>query len=122
MTKKEITKAAEAIEGYAILKQHLPSDKRLAANIQSVSRLGMSRQVKFYGTDFFDLTNAIAMLAGYPAKNGCVAVSGCGMDMVFSVLTNVNYAAMRIDKAPRDVSPDKGYAGYCVDAENYKML
>lgn len=122
MTKKEITKAAEAAEGYAILKQHLPKDKRLAAKIQSVSRSGLSRQMKFYGTDFFDLTDAISMLAGYPMKNDCISVSGCGMDMIFSVLTNVNYAAMKIDGASTGVSPDKGYAGYCVDANNYRLI
>ena len=121
MTKKEI-KANAAVEGYNTIKEHLTGDKRIVAKIESVSRSGMSRKIKFYGKDFYDLTDAVARLADYPIRGGCVYVSGCGMDMVFSVLTNVNYAAMNIDGVSKSASPDKGYAGYFVDAGHYELI
>ena len=71
--------------------------------VNSVSRSGMSRRIEFYvATEKNEIRRIgyyIAKIAGYPynADKGGILVNGCGMDMLFSVLSNFNYAMAQFE-------------------------
>jgi hypothetical protein len=77
--------------------------KKFYCNIVSVSRSGMTRKMKFYAhnpkfNELCSITYLVGIIAGYNFdKNGDLIVSGCGMDMVFSVVSNFNYAMAKLD-------------------------
>lgn len=96
--------------------------KRVVVNIKSVSRSGMTRKMDFYvlyKNDLVRINGAIEDIAGYKLdKNGAVIVGGCGMDMVFSVLSNFNYAiSTKINK-----KMTKNYSTFFFNADHYKLL
>jgi hypothetical protein len=77
--------------------------QKFYCNIVSVSRSGMTRKMSFYAhnpkyNELSNITYLIARITNYSLdKNHNLIVSGCGMDMVFSVVSNFNYAMARID-------------------------
>jgi len=73
--------------------------QNFACCIKSVSRSGMSRRMEFYAKDFQRIGYYIARVIDYPynVDKGGIQVNGCGMDMVFHVLSSLNYAMARID-------------------------
>ena len=70
--------------------------------VNSVSRSGMSRRIEFYvaheKNEIRRIGYYIAKIAGYPydADKGLL-VKGCGMDMLFAVLSNFNYAVAQLE-------------------------
>ena len=105
--------------------------KQIAVNIVSVSRSGMSRTMKFYTEGFQDITEEIAIITGnrYNEQSNTLSVSGCGMDMVFSVLSNLNYAMAKYDtgKTLQELLKTgecgvRIYDTYFINANRYKTL
>jgi hypothetical protein len=68
------------------------------ARVNSVSRSGMSRRIEYYTTttdgDIIRIGYYIALAIDYPynVDKGGVRADGCGMDMIFHVLSVLNYA------------------------------
>ena len=100
-TKSEMAQAWETIEQYR--------GARVKAEVQSVSRSGMSRRIRFYAAtiyrgkpDIDDITWLLARIGGYGMNDSGLRVDGCGMDMCFSVVSNFNYAAASHDLEKKD--------------------
>lgn len=88
------------VEAWKILEQY--RGKNIAAAVNHVSRSGMSRRIEFYAIHDDDISRIGYLIArvtgyGYDVDKGGIRADGCGMDMVFSVLTNFNYAAWAHD-------------------------
>lgn len=69
-------------------------NKKFYANIVSVSNSGMSRKIKYYiikNNQLIDITSYICETVGYKedSKTWALKVGGCGMDMVWDVLYNL---------------------------------
>lgn len=108
--------------------------KKIIATIKSVSRSGMSRTISFYFIDdntLYNCTYIIAEVVGYKQdKYGHLKVNGCGMDMIFSVLSNFNYAMAKRDtgKTTSELLGSKEFKGkriydnYFIDANNYQQI
>lgn len=104
--------------------------KEIAVNIVSVSRSGMTRKMKFYTEGFQDITEEISAITENSINiDGEMTVKGGGMDMVFSVLSNLNYAIAKHDtgKSIQELlkSQECGvriYDKYFVNANRYKTL
>jgi hypothetical protein len=109
--------------------------QKFYCNIVSVSRSGMTRKMKFYAIpkgkeELQQITYLIGNIADYSFdKNGNLIVGGCGMDMVFSVISNFNYAMARRDTG-KDIQKllkskecgDRIYDKYFTNANNYGQL
>lgn len=96
--------------------------KQIVVVIKTVSKSGMMRKMDFYviyKNDLVRINGAIEDIADYKLdRNGSVIVSGCGMDMVFSVLSNFNYAiSTKINK-----KMTKNYSTFFFNANNYKLI
>jgi len=122
-TKEEIKRAYEVIDNYRGM--------RFGAIVKSVSRSGMSRRIEIYAGDFERIGYHIAVIADYSynVDKGGLKVDGCGMDMIFSVLSNFNYAMARHDtgKTIQELLKTKEcgehiYDKYFTNANNYKNL
>lgn len=107
--------------------------KKIACNIVSVSRSGMTRRMRFYACvddDMKEITYLIGAIAGYSQdKNHDLIVGGCGMDMIFSVLSNFNYAMAKYDtgKSIQELLKSKEcgehiYDKYFINANDYRTL
>ena len=72
-------------------------NKPVAASVKSVSRSGMNRRIEFYADGYNRIGWAIATCLGDSHNDKGISVGGCGMDMVFSVLSNFNYFAAQKD-------------------------
>lgn len=73
---------------------------KIHAYVNNVSRSGMSRTMEFYiikNNKYIDVTQLISNITGYEMKNGYLFVRGCGMDMIFKVIIDLNYKAMELD-------------------------
>lgn len=101
--------------------------KKVIVSIKKVSASGMTRKMDFYviekvsyGNDYLiNINDKIALIAGYKQdKNDYIIVRGCGMDMVFSVLSNFNYAISELIDGERT----KNYSKYFFDAEHYQLI
>ena len=75
---------------------------RIYASIESVSRTGMSRRIKFYRVEknrIIQATNAVNYLRhqkwDYMVNDAGMKVTGCGMDMIFHTL----YSALQYKDA-----------------------
>lgn len=97
--------------------------------ITSVSRSGMSRRMRFYAPDFQEITGEIATVEGLPCNENGLKVEGCGMDMIFHVLSNLNYAMARHDHpglTVQEIQEKVGYSNYYTDymvnANRYRLL
>lgn len=109
--------------------------QKVYCNITRVSRSGMTRKMRFYAINKKDnklsnITHLIAEIADYKMdKNHDLVVNGCGMDMIFSVLSNFNYAMARIDTG-KDIQEllktkecgERIYDQYFFNANNYNIL
>ena len=112
--------------------------KQIAACIKHVSSSGMSRRIEFYTEGFRLIGRDIAELLDYryDIDKGGLSVGGCGMDMVFSVLSNLNYKMAQMDtgKQLQQLQNKKGgytvngkhyeriYDNYFIDADHYQLL
>lgn len=83
------------------LKNHLikllPKGETVYGIVRSVSASGMSRKIDFYAFENnkpMYLTGYFAELLGYtlPQRGfGGIRVNGCGMDMIFHIVSQVSY-------------------------------
>lgn len=107
--------------------------RKVYVNLVSVSASGMSRKMKFYiaiDGEIRNVTYPIAGALGYALTNDdCIRVSGGGMDMVFSVLSNLNYTMAQKDtgKTLEELLKMKEcgeriYDRYYVNADHYQLL
>ncbi|KKS59078.1 MAG: hypothetical protein UV26_C0030G0010 [candidate division WWE3 bacterium GW2011_GWF2_42_42] len=97
--------------------------KNIAVNITSVSKSGMSRKMKFYTVSkgkivwcTFVMGKVLQMKL--TERDEELTVNGCGMDMVFHILTNFNYRFSKILTGEQT----KNYSQYWVDANSYTTL
>lgn len=128
MNKKEITKQLLKEKAYSSLLQY--KGRKVFASITSVARSGMSRWLKFYILDTdkkTEITKYIANFLDYRHEwEKGLQVGGCGVDMIFSVLSNLNYemAEMTTGKTTRELLETKEcgeriYDNYFFDADRY---
>ena len=123
-SKEEIQRAYNVLKPYKGMKVY--------GTVNSISRSGMSRRIEFYvATEKNEIRRIgyyIAKIAGYKydADKG-LFVTGCGMDMLFSVLSNFNYAVAQFETGkPLTELLNSGkygriYDNYFFDA-NYRSL
>lgn len=95
---------------------------------------GTSRHLNFYikvpeYERLVNVTSTIAKLTGYKLKDGRLVVTGGGMDMIFSVLSNLNYTMAERDtgKTIQELMKTgecgvRIYDNYFVNANNYQLL
>lgn len=95
---------------------------------------GTSRHLAFYikAPEYERLVNVtfiIAKLTGYKLKEGRIVVTGGGMDLIFNVLSNLNYIMARRDtgKTIQELLKTgecgvRIYDNYFVNADNYQLL
>ena len=115
---------------------------KIYALVNSVSRSGMSRRIEFFVAidgDIMRIGYDIARIVNhhYNVDKGGLSVGGCGMDMIFSVLSNLNYAMASLDHPGKsyaeikeiiqksrkgDTRPELYYSWYYCDAGNYGRL
>jgi len=123
--KDERNEAIQRIQAFRGLK--------IYANVVHISRSGMTRHIKFYAEKAGTLdriTYSIAKILDYRvAKDDGLIVNGCGMDMIFSVLSNLNYTMAQVDtgKTIQELLQTKEfgvhiYDKYFFDANSYVML
>lgn len=78
-------------------------NQKVYCNIVKVSSSGMTRKMRFYAIskqdcDLRHMTHLVGKITGYSTdKNHDLVVKGCGMDMIFHVLSNFNYAMAQRD-------------------------
>lgn len=86
-------KAAVKAQAIANLLEFLKPGQKVFCNLRSVSASGMSRRISFHiieGDDLRGLDYLIARACDYKQSDkGGLIVSGCGMDMGFSVVYNL---------------------------------
>lgn len=101
--KKPTKKDASKLEALHQLKNVMRKckDKRCFAQVTHVSSSGMSRVIHFVAItkrgDIYNLDGMIHRITGYNFDNNYngLRVYGCGMDMIFNTLYNLNsYACM----------------------------
>jgi len=108
--------------------------KPIIAKIVSVSRSGMTRKIDFYiakNDGYLRWINHIlaVILDEKTDKNGQIVASGCGMDVIFHTLSNVNYAMATIDtnKTLNELLKTKEcgkriYDNYFINADKYQLI
>lgn len=117
----------EKNEAYEYLKKF--RGQNFGCVIKSVSRSGMSRRMEFYSNNFDNLGYYIARIIDYPYNDKGLSVSGCGMDMVFHVLSSLNYRMATLDTG-KTLSEllesgecgERIYDKYFTDAGCYRLL
>lgn len=64
-----------------------------------INSVGMNRKMEFYADGYNRIGYYIARIIDYSYNidKGGLSVSGCGMDMIFHVLSSLNYAMVQID-------------------------
>ncbi len=104
-------------------------NKEIAAVIKSVSSSGMSRRIEFYADGYNRIGYSLAVLGNYSYNDKGLRVDGCGMDMIFSVLSKFNYFAAQKDtgKTIQELLKTKEcgeriYDKYFFNANNYRIL
>ena len=133
MAKKKYTEQ-EVATALSVLRKF--RGQNIIATITSVSQSGMSRNMKFayWSTatnSLWNVTWAIATVLDMSLlkSTGCLRVSGVGMDMIFHVLSELNYAMARHDTG-KTISElletkecgERIYDTYFVNANNYQYL
>ena len=71
------------------------------ATVTRVSASGMSRCIRFYSVNdgsIIDITKYIADVTDNTMTDKGLRIGGCGMDMIFSVLSYFNYTAAVMDE------------------------
>lgn len=139
MASKKATQE-EKQEAYKYLQQY--KGQKLLAIVNSVSRSGMSRRVEFYGigqekqyqknelTGDYEVASKIPCIDrigwymakfcnwSYSVDKGGILVNGCGMDMIYHLLSSFNYCAMDEDgdiEGHKRRPNDRGYHNYFFD-------
>jgi hypothetical protein len=111
------------LDEYQLQKLEQMKDQKIVCSIVSVSQSGMTRKMNFYYIDNNELiycNDLIEVVAGYKRdKNNCIIVSGCGMDMIFSVLYNFNMSLVHKDGVKLEHYDN---CRYWIDANNYKAV
>ena len=105
---------------------------QVVAKISSVSRSGMSRRIQFYcikDNNLVYLTGTIAVILDAPHNDNGILVKGCGMDMIFHTLSNLNYEMARLDTGKNITEllqtkecGERIYDKYFFDANNYRYV
>lgn len=120
-TKKDQAEAWEYLQQFR--------NKEVAASVKSVSRSGMNRKIEFYADGYNRIGWAIAVCLGDTYTDKGISVGGCGMDMIFSVLSNFNYFAAQKDTGKTLTELlNTGECGkhiydhYFFDADRYRTL
>ena len=94
-------------------------NKRVYATVLHVSSSGMSRVIKFIAItkqgDVYNLNNLIHDITGYRHDNNYygLRVYGCGMDMIFNTLYNVNAIAYAYKVVKTSKNINKHDICYC---------
>lgn len=70
---------------------------RVKAYVTHVAPSGMSRRVKFYTQDGKDMTPLIAYIMERTINDKGILVRGCGVDVIFATLYNINCLANRLE-------------------------
>lgn len=129
---KQIVKEQEKKRAVETLQKY--RGKKVYAIVNSVSRSGMSRRIEYYVVHEDEIVRIGYLIAritenSYDINKGGLLVGGCGMDMIFSVLSNFNYAMAKIDtgKTLTELLESKKcgeriYDKYFFDANNYGCL
>ena len=129
---KKMEKKTEVLEALKTLKTLMKQTKanRVYVEIPHVARSGMSRIIKFKiitkKGELLQLDYLIHVITGYGiARNyyDGLRVQGCGMDMVFKVLYDVNYVALKygvIRASKNKTEHDLKYRGL-VDSTYYYL-
>ena len=120
MTKKEkaemIQQQKKAINE---IKKYLPKNKRVYARVVYVSNSGMSRVIHFVSIKnnrLYNLDGLISKILGYKfaeTRGGFgLRVGGCGMDMIFNTLYNVNCVAVNLGLIKTSKNKDNHFLRY----------
>ncbi len=126
-TKRVQTKEAQE-HAYEVLKKY--RGQQIAAVVKSVSQSGMSRRIEFYAGNYERIGGYIAdfLEMSYDPDKG-IKIGGCGMDMIFHILSNLNYAMAQKDtgKTLQELLATKEcgehiYDTYFVNANSYVRL
>jgi hypothetical protein len=93
---KTIENVTELFETRTELKSKLYFDATIYSIIKHVSQSGMTRHISFFhiwGNEPYFLTRSISDLLGYKMNkhHDAIIVGGCGMDMAWSVVNNLEY-------------------------------
>lgn len=99
-------------------------NNKIIVSIKSVSKSGMSRVATFRVIDkksgnMYNLDYLISELLEYKLTNDGIKIGGCGMDVIFGTLYNLNGLAMRIDNYK---GKKKTHYNYLTDAEHYLYM
>lgn len=97
---KASDKAALKLESLETLRAILPAGTEVYSIVRHVSQSGMSRQISFHIVEdgaIRDISFHVARALGYTLDRDRFAlkVSGCGMDMCFSVVYSLGSALFR---------------------------
>lgn len=128
--KKEFTKKQN--ERIQLLKEIKESMKnsingKILATVKSVSSSGMSRNVSFHYITkeglIFNFNYKISKILGYRLTDKGVRIGGCGMDVIFNTLYNLNAYAVEygIIKPSKNKSKHDLYYDGIVDT-NYMYI
>jgi hypothetical protein len=85
----------EIARSKARLRDMLPPGSTVYTALKTVSRSGMNRRIRCYAAidkSIEDITYYVARALGYTMNDNGLSVSGCGMDMGYSVVSNLSYA------------------------------
>ena len=125
-TPKQIAKLKndESIQNFLKIFRH----KQISATVTRVSKSGMTRWLQFLAVDeggIRDITYYVAKLTNHTYKNEHgwgLKVGGCGMDMIYHILTCLNYAVAALDdvKLSGMGGVENSYSNYFTNADNYK--
>lgn len=100
MKKELTTKQIERMELLKELKEILKDNvsDRLICSVKKVSSSGMSRVVSFNymckNGYIYNLNYKISKILGYTLTDDGVRIQGCGMDVIFNSLYNINCYAL----------------------------
>ena len=92
----------------------LKPGRTVYSQIVNVSASGMQRSIKFFAIiddKLINITHKVACVLGHKMhKNGGLIVTGCGMDMAFSVVYNIGRTLWGTETGQRD-------AGYSLNSQ-----
>lgn len=96
-----------------------PGD-RIYTAVTHVAKSGLSRSIKVFvmvDNKPDNITNLVSKICGYrlDEKNGGVKVSGCGMDMGFSVVYDLSYQLFREGYATNGIGRNGNTSGWDKD-------
>ena len=117
MKKEKNFKKLEALNQLKKIMQKC-KDKRIYAMVLHVSNSGMSRTITFKAIDkhgnLYNVNELIHRITGYAWSNSYygLRVYGCGMDMIFNTLYNVNCIAINYGIIKASKNKDNHFLRY----------